>query len=173
MNKKIIIVTCILVLGIIIWVFFSNLRGWIAGYYTGFVQACRQLNGKELTYSNINSLHGNCYLTCDQNMSCVTVGKCEEKHLRQYKKLINKCGDPEINKLDAKLEDIKYDYTGQPVDPYYRCVDNFIKHDKSANLHINSEGTFSVSQDSLDGVWVCRISTINSKILAVPYFLDD
>lgn len=176
MHKKIFLSISFLLVGLIVGAFSRSILSQVIGpskEKTKFVQACGLLNGKELTYSNITSLNGNCYVDCKQQEKCGTVGKCEEKHILQFQELKNRCGEPEINKLDT--EDIVYDSTKnyEPIDPYYRCVDNFLKEDQTSNLSINPRGTFSVSQKGLDNAWVCRISIVNSKIRAVPSFLYD
>lgn len=173
MYKKIFICICFLIFAVIIWILSSNLRGWIAGHYTGFIQACRQLNGKELTYDNIKSLNGNCYKKCEPNGQCISIGKCEEKHIQQYIKLKAKCGDYQGEEPAKVLYDAdeKGDY--HPIDPYYRCIDDYLRENKHDDLAISSMGTFSISQNGLDGAWVCRISTINSKLRATPAFSED
>ena len=140
-----------------------------------FVQACGQLNNLDLTYNNISSLNGNCYLTCQNESNCVTMGKCMEEHIQQFIKFKDVCGDTEKNNVNDDINDITYTSNNnyEPTDSFYRCVDEYIKEYASSSLSISSLGTFSLSQKDFNDNWVCGISTVGSKIRAVPrYFYD-
>ena len=47
-----------------------------------FVQACGELNNQDFTLSNIQNLHGTCYVSCGNN--CGTVAACQQKDIDNY-----------------------------------------------------------------------------------------
>ena len=82
-----------------------------------FVTACGELNGKELNYSNISTLHGQCYVSCGK--LCVTVRSCQEKDISDHVSS-NSSGELKITEANDKNYN-KLSISQKGLDGAWKC----------------------------------------------------
>lgn len=141
----------VFVVGILLGVFLSGLYREIfppsvsVGAY--FVENCVDLNGKALTYENINKLRGQLFATWKTDTSSYAVGLIDLKkeHIDQYLKIIN---NGESN--------MPFPHPHVPDGGYY-------------------DDTLALSRGKLEGDWRCNIKLDKetNKIKADIYFAPE
>lgn len=138
-----------------------------------FVRACGELNGKELSLSNISSLKGVCYVSCGKD--CVGIRPCKDSDIKQYLQFIKDC-PAVLDNTSATTPSVCLN--GDLIKcggPSRDCVQKYWNNTQEGNLNIYWDGSFSVSKGDLDNNWICEIryNQRDETIKAIPDFVYD